>query len=238
MSNSDWAETQSISNYISNMDRLNSYQNQDQQQQQQRGNANMMQVEEDENPSNWNNMKKANCSNSPRKGPNSNYMLGSPQGVCHLDYQKFKRQPSHQMGVEGGLNDLSKKLNLNNNNQQQKEIDDECEIISYQNSSKRIKDNECGQKEILDYYKYDLCGVVNHIGSTIQRGHYISLCKSLKDPFDWYKFDDESVDKIYETGNIIDANAYILFYAKNKTGLNQNENNSVGGNASMTKDVL
>ena len=59
---------------------------------------------------------------------------------------------------------------------------------------------------------YELTGIVNHIGETIQRGHYISYCKSLFNNC-WYKFDDDFVEKI-EPDQIVDNKAYILFYSR------------------------
>lgn len=65
--------------------------------------------------------------------------------------------------------------------------------------------------------KYELAGVVMHMGGGPQHGHYVSLCKTEK--FGWLFFDDETVETVEEetvlrfTG---DSNslttAYVLFY--------------------------
>ena len=56
-------------------------------------------------------------------------------------------------------------------------------------------------------YIYDLISVSQHYGLSFG-GHYTSVCKKDKV---WFKFDDESVDKI-GTSNIVNSYAYILFY--------------------------
>lgn len=65
--------------------------------------------------------------------------------------------------------------------------------------------------------RYELIGVVMHMGGGPQHGHYVSLCKTEK--FGWLFFDDETVETVEEatvlrfTG---DSNslttAYVLFY--------------------------
>ncbi|KAG0668507.1 hypothetical protein C6P45_004603 [Maudiozyma exigua] len=69
-----------------------------------------------------------------------------------------------------------------------------------------------------DYKKeYELTGVVIHLGSSPQHGHYVSLCKSKV--FGWLLFDDETVESVDEptvlrfTGDSKDqSTAYVLFY--------------------------
>jgi ubiquitin C-terminal hydrolase len=56
-------------------------------------------------------------------------------------------------------------------------------------------------------YIYDLISVSQHYGLSFW-GHYSSVCKKNKV---WFKFDDESVDKI-STSDIVNSAAYILFY--------------------------
>ena len=56
-------------------------------------------------------------------------------------------------------------------------------------------------------YIYDLICVSQHYGLSFG-GHYTSVCKKDKV---WFKFDDESVDKI-STSDIVNSYAYILFY--------------------------
>jgi len=59
-------------------------------------------------------------------------------------------------------------------------------------------------------YIYDLYAISNHSGGT-QGGHYWSYCKN-KDGA-WYNFNDEDVSPIEES-ELIDSNAYCLFYKK------------------------
>ncbi|CCC67995.1 hypothetical protein NCAS_0A14370 [Naumovozyma castellii] len=65
--------------------------------------------------------------------------------------------------------------------------------------------------------KYELTGVVIHMGGSPQHGHYVSLCKN--DKFGWLLFDDETVESVTEktvlefTGDSSNqATAYVLFY--------------------------
>lgn len=65
-------------------------------------------------------------------------------------------------------------------------------------------------------YKYDLYGVVYHMGS-LNRGHYISYTMN---PLDnkWYKYNDSIVQPIpFESieSEIMNGGSYILFYKKN-----------------------
>jgi ubiquitin C-terminal hydrolase len=61
-----------------------------------------------------------------------------------------------------------------------------------------------GRKE-----KYELYGVVSHIGSGVG-GHYISFVKVSSK---WYKCDDSRVT-FSNPSQHIDPNAYLLFYKK------------------------
>lgn len=56
---------------------------------------------------------------------------------------------------------------------------------------------------------YTLKSVINHYGS-INNGHYTSL-SYVKDK--WYNFDDTTIN---ESNNVVNKNAYILFYVKNE----------------------
>ena len=59
---------------------------------------------------------------------------------------------------------------------------------------------------------YELIAVSNHIGNTIDTGHYNSYCK-VKDINKWYSFDDSKVTEIQET-TVVSNLAYLLFYQK------------------------
>ena len=62
---------------------------------------------------------------------------------------------------------------------------------------------------------YDLIAVVNHIGATVDRGHYTTYVRQLMNSSTWYCFNDEDVSSIEER-DIISQNAYLLIYAKRK----------------------
>ncbi|CAR26166.1 ZYRO0B03300p [Zygosaccharomyces rouxii] len=65
--------------------------------------------------------------------------------------------------------------------------------------------------------KYELSGIVVHMGGGPQHGHYVSLCKN--DNFGWLLFDDETVESVSEK-TVLDfvgdsstlTTAYVLFY--------------------------
>lgn len=65
--------------------------------------------------------------------------------------------------------------------------------------------------------KYELTGIVVHMGGGPQHGHYVSLCKN--DNFGWLLFDDETVEAVHEStvSKFIGdrdslTTAYVLFY--------------------------
>ncbi|CAI1957258.1 hypothetical protein SEUBUCD646_0E01860 [Saccharomyces eubayanus] len=65
--------------------------------------------------------------------------------------------------------------------------------------------------------RYELSGVVMHMGSGPQHGHYVCICKNEK--FGWLLYDDETVESVSEetvlqfTGHSGDqTTAYVLFY--------------------------
>ena len=60
---------------------------------------------------------------------------------------------------------------------------------------------------------YELCGVINHLGTTVNCGHYISF---VKRDVTWYKCDDATVQTIDDIP-ILSDDAYILVYYNNIT---------------------
>ncbi|QLQ79214.1 hypothetical protein HG537_0B05610 [Torulaspora globosa] len=65
--------------------------------------------------------------------------------------------------------------------------------------------------------KYELAGIVVHMGGGPQHGHYVSLCKN--DKFGWLLFDDETVEVVNESTVLkfigdkeTLTTAYVLFY--------------------------
>jgi ubiquitin C-terminal hydrolase len=64
-------------------------------------------------------------------------------------------------------------------------------------------------------FKYDLSGVIFHIGSTLDSGHYIAMSKRGED---YYMFDDDFVKRLssQEVEKLLSSeNALILFYTLN-----------------------
>ena len=64
--------------------------------------------------------------------------------------------------------------------------------------------------------KYDLYGVVDHMGS-LGGGHYTAACLSSTSDGDgrWYNFNDRHVHAMYPD-RIVSRNAYLLFYRRRK----------------------
>lgn len=74
--------------------------------------------------------------------------------------------------------------------------------------------------------KYELTGIVVHMGGGPQHGHYVSLCKN--DNFGWLLFDDETVEAVHESTVskfIGDRDSlttpYVLFYKEIAQSENQ-----------------
>ena len=59
--------------------------------------------------------------------------------------------------------------------------------------------------------KYYLTGIIVHLGSTRNSGHYISFVKSSNGV--WYEMDDETVNQI-SLKKLLSQHAYVLFYSK------------------------
>ncbi|CEL94762.1 unnamed protein product [Vitrella brassicaformis CCMP3155] len=72
------------------------------------------------------------------------------------------------------------------------------------NFAKFVKSEQKGQP------LYQLYGVVNHSGATLNFGHYTSVCKhQFRDK--WYRYDDEDVREVSES-QVVTPKAYVLFY--------------------------
>lgn len=66
-----------------------------------------------------------------------------------------------------------------------------------------------------DKCKYNLIGVNNHLGGiSCSYGHYISIVKNRYDN-NWYKFDDDNLQKVNYEEDVINKDAYLLFYYRN-----------------------
>ncbi|GMT34826.1 hypothetical protein PFISCL1PPCAC_26123 [Pristionchus fissidentatus] len=56
---------------------------------------------------------------------------------------------------------------------------------------------------------YTLTGVVEHLGSTVDHGHYVAYVRSVDNQC-WFKFDDEDVSRLSN----YTSNPYLLFYSR------------------------
>jgi ubiquitin C-terminal hydrolase len=70
------------------------------------------------------------------------------------------------------------------------------------NISQFVKDNHSPKR-------YDLIGVISHLGESSMEGHFIAICKHFDD--NWYLFNDARVIQINEK-DIYKGTPYILFY--------------------------
>lgn len=69
----------------------------------------------------------------------------------------------------------------------------------------------CGYRP--DTFIYELYAICNHSGN-VYMGHYTAFVKNYTN--NWYLFNDNNIQKITETKNIITPMAYCLFYRKKK----------------------
>ena len=82
-------------------------------------------------------------------------------------------------------------------------------ISPYSNTIRKNNTKICLEQEMSLYgRKYELNGVVLHIGTSTTSGHYIANVKM--DKF-WYSCNDSSVEKVKSLSNPC-SNAYLLFY--------------------------
>ena len=65
-------------------------------------------------------------------------------------------------------------------------------------------------------WKYELFGVISHVGESGMGGHFIAYCKK-DDYHQWFKFDDSIVKPVYNFGNEVlnDPMPCVLFYRLN-----------------------
>jgi ubiquitin C-terminal hydrolase len=75
--------------------------------------------------------------------------------------------------------------------------------------TKYINSNKCDKS----HYIYTLYSVNYHSGNA-NSGHYWTACKNLDG--NWYNYDDESLSKYKNENDVINNNAYILFYYRKK----------------------
>lgn len=77
------------------------------------------------------------------------------------------------------------------------------------NSSLKIQSSWLLGDSIPKKSTYKLLSVVNHIGTSVQGGHY--TCDILQSNGSWLRFDDAKVSKVSEEG-VMQQNAYFLVY--------------------------
>ena len=61
---------------------------------------------------------------------------------------------------------------------------------------------------------YQLFAINNHISNHTRFGHYTSIVKNRLDNI-WYEFDDSNVLQKVEERDLVNKNAYLLFYYRN-----------------------
>ena len=72
---------------------------------------------------------------------------------------------------------------------------------------------ECPLAITFSSKEFELIASISHVGS-VNSGHYVAFCKRQGD---WFKFNDESVQRC--NGNeVISRNSYVIFYARNSSG--------------------
>lgn len=86
---------------------------------------------------------------------------------------------------------------------------------------------------------YVLTGVVEHLGATVDHGHYVAYCKSTDGQL-WFKFDDEEVSRLATYS----SNPYLLFYSrkdlqpKQKNGQPNGVASSMASSSSSTSKLV
>jgi len=87
---------------------------------------------------------------------------------------------------------------------------DFTENINLKNFTVQKKFEDGIKEEYNKNTKYTLFAVAEHIGSSINAGHYIAYCKRNSN---WYRFSDSSVS-ISDEDDSLSKSAYILFYRR------------------------
>ncbi|CAH2055313.1 unnamed protein product [Thlaspi arvense] len=83
--------------------------------------------------------------------------------------------------------------------------------VPFELDLKRFMRDQHRQVDATNYYLY---AFVEHVGTSVEFGHYISYVRSS--PKAWHKFDDAEVSRIDED-SVQTENSYILFYAREDT---------------------
>ena len=60
---------------------------------------------------------------------------------------------------------------------------------------------------------YDLYGVVIHVGSSTNSGHYYAYCKNMQNNA-WYQCNDSHISSLASESGALNKEAYMLFYQK------------------------
>jgi hypothetical protein len=92
---------------------------------------------------------------------------------------------------------------------------------------------------------YDLCGVVNHIGSSLYSGHYTAFSRThdandtAKDELGWRLFDDSRVVSVKNEEQVITPDAYVLMYRlRSGESIEQNCNRDSILNSECSKSTV
>ena len=113
--------------------------------------------------------------------------------------------------------------------------------------SKYVKESNIAQNEIKNF-KYDLYGVINHLGQSIYLGHYTSFARthekldSTKDELGWRLFDDSKSISIKNKEQIVTRDAYVLLYrlqpAANDSTYNAQQPQADNSSSAVTNEIL
>ena len=60
---------------------------------------------------------------------------------------------------------------------------------------------------------YDLYGVIIHVGSSTNSGHYYAYCKNMGSDT-WFECNDSHISRMKNESSVLNREAYLLFYQK------------------------
>jgi ubiquitin carboxyl-terminal hydrolase 36/42 len=63
----------------------------------------------------------------------------------------------------------------------------------------------------VDDQLYDLYGVVIHVGSSTNSGHYYAYCKNFNNS-QWFECNDSHISEVKSESEVLHTEAYLLFY--------------------------
>ena len=65
--------------------------------------------------------------------------------------------------------------------------------------------------KVIGDQMYDLYGVVIHVGSSTNSGHYYAYCKNMQNG-SWFECNDSHIGKLASESSALNKEAYLLFY--------------------------